>query len=68
MKIILKDLRLEWILYMNLFFSNYFPFIHVGEQALAILKKAGEDLAKFGHMLSSIKTSMDNSSIPNMAS
>lgn len=66
MKIILKDLRLEWILYMNLFFSKYFPFI--GEQALAILKKAGEDLAKFGHMLSSIKTSMDNSSIPNMAS
>lgn len=66
MKIILKDLRLEWILYMNLFFSNYFLFI--GERALAILKKAGEDLAKFGHMLSSIKTSMDNSSIPNMTS
>lgn len=52
---------------MNLFFNIlYFPFI--GEQALAILKKAGEDLAKFGHMLSSIKTSMDNSSIPNMIS
>lgn len=42
--------------------------VAASERALAILKKAGEDLAKFGHMLSSIKTSMDNSSIPNMTS
>ena len=44
-------------------FMNFFTL--TGERALAILKQAGEDLAKFGHMLSSIKTSMENSDGPS---
>ncbi|KAK3103945.1 hypothetical protein FSP39_023117 [Pinctada imbricata] len=34
------------------------------DQALAILRRAGEDLAKFGHLLSSIKLSVQNSAVP----
>ncbi|XP_061182933.1 protein aurora borealis-like [Saccostrea echinata] len=48
--------------------GDYSNTVAASEQALAILKQAGEDLAKFGHMLSSIKTSMDSSSIPTQPS
>ncbi|XP_063400474.1 protein aurora borealis-like [Mytilus trossulus] len=37
------------------------PFKSASDQAMEILRRAGEDLAKFGHLLSSIKASAEKS-------
>jgi hypothetical protein len=39
----------------------YVLFAITGDQALEILRRAGEDLAEFGHLLSSIKTAAEES-------
>lgn len=39
------------------------PFKSASDQALEILRRAGEDLAEFGHLLSSIKTAAEESKL-----